>query len=237
MSRAEETMITWDPTTQFDSETHSKTALSTFLRAEPSRIHSHSHLDPETQLLDSQDASSYASDASSIARFPDFHFNLHSLTTLSALRRRASKVNVLLVVLEVDGPDLITIKKGADAGKQIYVLKMILGDEDGAVCRLTAWRDVAEMWGGVGQAVGIKRGDIVHLENVSAACDPDSPVALTASPHLKSKAEICYRSMPRPSFPEDRRLRPDLRLGFSDAAVRRVAAVVAWFEKMAGLGT
>ncbi|KAI0040549.1 hypothetical protein FA95DRAFT_1566314 [Auriscalpium vulgare] len=60
-------------------------AQSIFLRAEPSRIHSHSHLDPKTLVLDSQDASSYASDASSIARFPDFHFNLHLLTTVHAL--------------------------------------------------------------------------------------------------------------------------------------------------------
>jgi hypothetical protein len=41
--------------------------------------------------------------------------------------------------------------------------------------------------------------------------------------------------MPRASVPADIRLCPDLRLGASDAAVRRVAAVVAWFERMAGL--
>ena len=41
--------------------------------------------------------------------------------------------------------------------------------------------------------------------------------------------------MPRASVPADMHLRPDLRLGASDAAVRRVAAVVSWFERMAGL--
>ena len=41
--------------------------------------------------------------------------------------------------------------------------------------------------------------------------------------------------MPRTSVPADLRMRPDLRLGTSDAAVRRVAAVVTWFERMAGL--
>ena len=35
---------------------------------------------------------------------------------------------------------------------------------------------------------------------------------------------------------EDNRLRPDLRLGESDAAVRKVAAMVRWFEGLAGLG-
>ena len=34
---------------------------------------------------------------------------------------------------------------------------------------------------------------------------------------------------------EDKRLRPDLRLGFSDPAVRKVAVVVEWFEGMADL--
>ena len=62
-----------------------------------------------------------------------------------------------------------------------------------------------------------------------------STLALTASPNLRSRAEICYRTMPRTSVPADLRLRPDLRLGTSDAAVRRVAAVVSWFERMAGL--
>ena len=34
---------------------------------------------------------------------------------------------------------------------------------------------------------------------------------------------------------EDGRLRPDLRLGESDPSVRKVAAVVLWFQHMAGL--
>ena len=71
----------------------------------------------------------------------------------------------------------------------------------------------------------------------TAKPDGGSPMlALTASPNLRSRAEICYRTMPRTSVPADLRLRPDLRLGASDAAVRRVAAVVTWFERMAGLG-
>jgi hypothetical protein len=34
---------------------------------------------------------------------------------------------------------------------------------------------------------------------------------------------------------EDNRLRPDLRLGASDAAVKKVAMLVLWFEGVAGL--
>ena len=60
-----------------------------------------------------------------------------------------------------------------------------------------------------------------------------SPVTLTASSNIKSRTEICYRTMPL--MPDDNRFRPDLRLGFSDASVRKVASVVEWFETMAGL--
>ena len=41
--------------------------------------------------------------------------------------------------------------------------------------------------------------------------------------------------MPRLSFPDDARLRPDLELGRSEAAVRRVMTLVDWFETLAGL--
>lgn len=117
------------------------------------------------------------SSTSSIALFPSFHFNLHTLASLSSLSAQASnhvktskgkftcKANLLLAVLEVDGPDMIKIKNGADAGKEVSILKMILGDEDGEVCKLTAWRDIAEEWGGYGHEVGAKMGDIVYIES------------------------------------------------------------------------
>jgi len=56
---------------------------------------------------------------------------------------------------------------------------------------------------------------------------------MTASQHLNSKLTICYRTMPYTH--EDGRLRPDLRLGESDPSVRKVATVVLWFQRMAGL--
>lgn len=68
---------------------------------------------------------------------------------------------------------------------------------------------------------------------MTASWEPGASMALTASPYLKSKLDICYRTMPYAH--EDQRLRPDLRLGISDATVRKVAEVVKWFEGMAGL--
>lgn len=218
----------------------------------PSFLNSSKSLSDTFDIEETQESVSYNySDASSIARFPTFHFSLHSLTSLSSLTgivgKESKKATLLLAVLEVEGPDTIRIKKGADAGKEVSILKTILGDEDGNVCKLTAWRDVADSWGGV------KRGDVVLIESesqptfefqfslihlyvsldVTVNYEPGTTPTLTASPYLKSKLEICYRTMPYTH--EDGRLRPDLRLGISDAAVRKVASVVAWFEGMAGL--
>jgi len=210
--------IPWPLTVLETTETQnvSKTAL-TFLRptASISRVRS---------MLETQDTRASGSfeysDASSVGRFPEFHFSIHTLTTLSQLaahaqadigragttgRKGSRKVTILAVVLEVEGPDTIRIKKGAEAGKEVSLLKLILGDEDGCVCKLTAWRETAETWGGADPAVtaaGIKRGDIVLLENVLASWGVSesstdkvsgnaAPVTLTASANVKSRLEIC----------------------------------------------
>jgi hypothetical protein len=75
----------------------------------------------------------------------------------------------------------------------------------------------------------------IRVVDLNATYDmsPSPALNLTASPFLKSRMEICYRTMPYSH--EDKRLRPDLRLGYSDLAVRRVASLVRWFEGMAGL--
>ncbi|KDR85874.1 hypothetical protein GALMADRAFT_234998 [Galerina marginata CBS 339.88] len=241
------TLISWPPTHPEDNDSRDSFAGPSFLIDKSSKSDSglqSEHDDTqavESQLFETQGAESQSfgnySDASSIARFPSFHFNLHTLTSLIQLSESkfqgSRKVNLLLAVLEIEGPDTIRIKRGADAGKQVSILKMILCDEQGTVCKLTAWREIAEEWGGSGKAIAAKRGDIVHIENVMAACDPTTSITLSASPYLNSLLVICYRTMPYAH--EDGRLRPDLRLGISDPSVRKVAAVLLWFEQMAGL--
>ncbi|KAH9859021.1 hypothetical protein C2E23DRAFT_864776 [Lenzites betulinus] len=250
------TIITWPLTTQATQDRSRTRGDITFLRASASPSHLHSQM--ETQ--ETQETNSYDySDASSIAQFPAFHFSLHSLTPLGTLieqahaarsssrvppRKTSLKVSVLAAVLEVDGPDTIRIKKGPDAGKEISLLKLILGDESGGICKLAAWRETAEDWAGLNPDVpapGLKKGDIVLLGNVLVAWEPEAagtaaasiPISLSASPQLKPTLEICYRTLP--TALQDARFRPDLRLGLSDAAVRKVASVVAWFEGVAGL--
>ncbi|KAJ8517696.1 hypothetical protein ONZ45_g5151 [Pleurotus djamor] len=227
------TMITWDDS--FTSEAgqpsatieHTKLGLSIISR-ENSSI--------QVTQEETQDTSAFYSDTSSIGRFPTFTFNLHTLSPLSNLPKfnNYAKVNVLAAVLELDGPDVIHVKKGPDAGKEVSILKLVLGDE-GNVCKLTVWREVAEDW-----APLLKRGDIVYFESLGVTKDttvaPAAPSTnLTASPNNKSRLQVCFRSMPATN--DDLRLRPDLRLGYSDPAVRKVAEVTTWFEGMAGLRT
>ena len=177
------TSITWLPITPDATDDHEATQSAfTFLRPTASV----SRFRPARETQETQETGSYDySDASSVGKFPDFHFSIHSLTSLSHLAAHAQsdiqkpgaeasktsqKVTLLAAVLEVDGPDTIHIKKGAEAGKEVSLLKLILGDEEGAVCKLTAWREVAESWGGADPAETaprVKRGDVVLLESAS----------------------------------------------------------------------
>jgi hypothetical protein len=161
------TLYTWPPTAD---ETGRRDISAPSFLLDISKSH---QMQTQFETQETQETQSYGnySDASSIARFPSFHFSLHSLTSLSGLSKSGAsgtrKVTVLLAALEVEGPDIIRIKKGADAGKEVSLLKMILGDEDGSVCKLTAWRQVAEVWGGEGDATALKRGDIVFIDSTS----------------------------------------------------------------------
>jgi len=190
------------------------------------------------------------SEGSSISHFPTFNFSINALVSLSFILQASrpgtspSKVTLLLGVLEVDGPNYVTIKTGPHSGSEVGLLKIIVGDERGAVSKIVAWRETADVWGGNADEPALKRGDIVLFENVLVSSAPpaheerrdsDSKVQITASPHLKSQAHICYRTLPHTY--EDKVLRPDLRLGDTVPAVRKVGEVVTWMERMAGIRT
>lgn len=173
-SRAAETFIAWSPT-----QNRTKNA---------SRSQGSSGICQESTIEETQETASYDySDTSSIGRFPHFSFNLHTLRLVKALVDMAKssrtkgtlKVNVLMAVLEVEGPDTVTIKKGQHVGDQVSILKMILGDGDGNVLKLTAWRDVAELWGiETDTQPPIRRGDVVLFQSsssfASGTCQPSS---------------------------------------------------------------
>jgi hypothetical protein len=170
-------LISWPPTEPKGAGPQSTDEPVSIL--DPSST-SRSRLLGETQETQDITSYNYYSDASSIARFPAFQFSLHALTSLSALaatnnNKSPRKVSLLLVALEVEGPDSIRIKKGADAGREVSILKMILGDADGQIGKLTAWREVADAWGGAGDSpAAVKRGDVVWIESAYASFAPSS---------------------------------------------------------------
>lgn len=109
-------------------------------------------------------------DGDSIGRFPTFHFGLHRLSSLGTLlkasvpRREKRLVCLLVAILEVDGPTVITTKSGVEMG----LLKLIIGDDTGAVAKMVVWRETALKWGGGEDrsAEGaVRKGDVVYLES------------------------------------------------------------------------
>lgn len=172
------TLITWAATTQPECETDSARRITLRTSTVSCAAASSWQNNLETQE-DGHSANSYTyaySSTSSIARFPDFHF---SLGTLSALASARGKACLLLAVLEVDGPDEVTLRRGPDAGRVVSVLRLIVGDEASTIRKLTAWREIAESWGGTAQdtvGVGVRRGDVVYFESA-----PPYPVPLHQS--------------------------------------------------------
>ncbi|KAG8883464.1 hypothetical protein FRB97_006592 [Tulasnella sp. 331] len=263
-SSNESSVIGWDPTdpdnlracvpSQLDFvATHDDSQLNaneTFIRPSGETNLARSHISRTTSTgtqLESQisafsEEPSYEEDSGgdSIGRFPTFHFSLHRLFPLSSLlkhtvsRREKNLVCLLVAVLEIEGPTTITTKAGVEIG----LLKLIVGDELGAVAKIVCWRETAMKWGGGEDRMGegaVRKGDVVFLEkDVAVTYTPSQPTSLSSSPNERSHMIICYRTLPV-NAREDRQYRPDLRLGQSDAALRRVGTVVKWVEEVANI--
>jgi hypothetical protein len=165
--------MTWAPTQHAGTQRRTEDDI-TFLRTR-SGIDLDAGQDTQRSgdgTYDTTDTTDSYSDASSIGRLPTFHFSLHSLTSMSSLTNQAAaarskssrKVAMLVAALEVEALDAITIKKGADAGQEVSLLKMVVGDESGA-SKLVAWREVADEWGASSHGRSVQRGDVILLES------------------------------------------------------------------------
>ncbi|CAE6409225.1 unnamed protein product [Rhizoctonia solani] len=128
-----------------------------------------------TNTLPNSQTQSISSASSSIANFPTFHFSLRTLTplrvALTSAGRGSVKANLLVAVMEVDGPDMITTK----AGQETHMLKLVVGDDEGAAGKITVWGDTALEWAGARKMMGLRRGDIVYLSGAytSGMCTPE----------------------------------------------------------------
>ncbi|WWC90521.1 uncharacterized protein L201_005457 [Kwoniella dendrophila CBS 6074] len=134
-----------------------------------------------------------------------------------------------------------------------------LPQQEELTCTVRLWDDCAQIWG-----EKVRRGDVVLLENVELkTATVKEPSQLSLSPNHSPKITILYRTLPRyesvsrtdyiyrPPKPiggveegkvkdrgeivlEDKILRPDLRLGRSEAGVRKVESIVKWFANWVG---
>lgn len=133
--------------------------------------------DSFSRLSDSNLTESYT-DTTSVAIFPRFRFDVGELSSLSKLlaeareggpkrKKRILKFSFLAAVLEVDGPIAVNVKQGPDAGTSVPLLKLIVGEENGAILPLTVWRETADIMAGFGDSdqPGIKRGDVVAFQS------------------------------------------------------------------------
>jgi hypothetical protein len=100
----------------------------------------------------------------SITRLPSFHIPVNRLSSIESVLRiensvyPARKVCLLVAILEMEGPNVVRVKKGQDAGKEVAVLKLVVGDEQGKIVKITVWRERAEGWGEV-----VRKGDVVYM--------------------------------------------------------------------------
>lgn len=123
---------------------------------------------------ESYEGSTMLSEGSSISRFPTFNFSLDHVTSLSSLMSAVGnrnlqfvKVNLLVSILEVDGPVYVT-SKNKNNPEEMALLKLIIGDDGGQICKLIVWRETAEIWSGLSSNNStLRRGDVVYFESRS----------------------------------------------------------------------
>jgi hypothetical protein len=165
---------------QVESE-HSLSALPPPASSPPHATQSEDHSIDDGSSYDTTRISS----DTSIQRLPTFRIPMHQLSTLKSLVRGSAgngKASLLVGLLDVEGPDEVRVRKGPDAGKQISLLKLVLGSPDSTVCKLTVWRELADVWGS-----SLRRGDVVLLQgqvlfarnptpliSIQISCSPDN---------------------------------------------------------------
>jgi len=106
-------------------------------------------------------------DSTSIARLPSYHIPVNQLSSIASVLRMensaypARKVCMLVAILDMEGPNVVRIKKGQYAGQDTVVLGLVVGDEKAKIAKVTVWRERAEEWGGM-----LRKGDVVHMRGM-----------------------------------------------------------------------
>lgn len=100
----------------------------------------------------------------SITRLPFFHIPVNRLSSIDSVLRIENSANptrkvcLLVAILDMEGPNVVRVKRGQDVGKEVAVLTLVVGDEGGKIAKITAWRERAEEWGEM-----VRKGDVVYM--------------------------------------------------------------------------
>jgi hypothetical protein len=178
--------ITWDPTatgesTSWVSHTQDSEMISFLRTSQLSTTKANTSKREESQAgngtsldLTSMFDESYSNDMTptfdtqhgniSIARLPSFHIPVNRISSIESVLQIENsayptrKVCLLVAILDMEGPNVVRVKKGKDAGTEAAVLGLVVGDEEGKIAKITVWKERAEEWSEM-----VRKGDIVYL--------------------------------------------------------------------------
>ncbi|KAK4685343.1 chitinase, partial [Tremellales sp. Uapishka_1] len=173
-----------------------------------------------------------------VSHLPTWSIALSKLAPLSTLlgkrRRQKQVVSLIVCVMEVEQSKQLQTKeekaRGMPGTLWIGHWKVTAPPAEGELpvsCGVKLWKEFGEKWG----SGAMRKGDVVLLTNVEF----NPPSELTVDSRSKPTITILYRTSPSYAgremkmCPEDRALRPDLRLARSDAALRKVVDFARWF--------
>jgi hypothetical protein len=130
---------------------------------------------PPQETQQTEFESTLISGRSSICVYPLFNFSIRNVSPLSSILQRAKgtapeplKASMVVAIIDLQGPDSVTIKKGMNEGTKVSRLELTIGDDDDSIASLTAWRETAEKWGNATEEAGVKKGDVIFLESGSS---------------------------------------------------------------------
>lgn len=131
----------------------------------------------------------------SIVNLPSWSFSLASITPLSHIMRgktNAKKVNLLVVVHEIEGPETIPLKKPSlnKTGRMQAVRRatLLVLDESALTMSIVLWDDYADKWAGE----YLRAGDVVYLQGIAMS---EYKGQKQGSAVQGSKVQICYRTL------------------------------------------
>ena len=155
----------------------------------------------------------------SIVNLPSWAFSLSSIARIASLDSNTqATVNLLALVIELEQPSTIPLKKRGKTGRmELEKASMVVLDETGANLDIVMWDELADKWAGEVLLVG----DVVYLERIAISEYRGKRQGGTVD---KSRLQICYRTQGTDRL-EDKIYRPILDLAW-DQTSKKVKTLV-----------